>query len=312
MTGVDLFFVLSGFLIIGILFDARNSPSYYRTFYARRFFRIVPIYYLWIVLFLVLAWVRIPHVTLMGSADLRPQMNWGIWRHFLFLQNLWFTDYAGLAAWWFGPTWSLAVEEQFYLVTPVVVRHLSKQRLLVVLASVVLGALGCRVLIHRFLAAPEWPAYAWMPCRADALALGGISALLWRDNRFRETLTRNKPSFYGVFGVLLLGIAVLGTWFASPNGLLTQTVGYTWIASFYACLLLLVLADTTGPIARVARMPWLRGWGRISYCVYLIHAAVKYFCFRILHADPSHLTSWRSVPALVMAIAITYVVAKLS
>jgi peptidoglycan/LPS O-acetylase OafA/YrhL len=159
---------------------------------------------------------------------------------------------------------------------------------------------------------PSWPAYTWMPCRADALALGVLGAIFWRDPKFRVWLSANKRLLYGVFGLLLAGMAILGIWFSNPNALLTQTVGYTWIALFYLSLLFLVLTDTGSPLARIARVGWLRKWGRISYCVYLIHAAVKYFCFSFLTHDVSHLDSWRGVAATFLALAITYTLAKLS
>src|ERR1700722_10786654 len=94
-SGVDLFFVLSGFLIGGILMDARESPSYFRTFYARRFFRIIPIYYLWILAYVIL-------VGVVGSF-LRSHSNSGViqgpggfvFSYFLFLQNFMVIPFAG-------------------------------------------------------------------------------------------------------------------------------------------------------------------------------------------------------------------------
>jgi peptidoglycan/LPS O-acetylase OafA/YrhL len=87
-TGVDLFFVLSGFLIGGILLEARTSSNYFKTFYARRFFRIIPVYYLWIVCFIVLVVVGGPFSQLDTQSGQLPSINWEIWVHFLFLQNL--------------------------------------------------------------------------------------------------------------------------------------------------------------------------------------------------------------------------------
>jgi peptidoglycan/LPS O-acetylase OafA/YrhL len=311
-TGVDLFFVLSGFLIGGILLDARSSASYFQTFYIRRFFRIIPIYYLWIALFMLLTWIGAPYFPPRIQADLRPSVNWGIAAHFLFLQNLLTIHYAPLASWWLSPTWSLAIEEQFYLLAPFLIRFLSTRRLVVFLSFVVFAAPCCRILLHAFVPMPSWPAYTWMPCRADALALGVFGAIFWRDPKFRAGLSVSKSLLYGAFGLLLAGMAILGIWFSNPNALLTQTVGYTWIALFYLSLLFLVLTDTGSPLARIARVGWLRKWGRISYCVYLIHAAVKYFCFSFLTHDVSHLDSWRGVAATFLALAITYTLAKLS
>jgi peptidoglycan/LPS O-acetylase OafA/YrhL len=311
-TGVDLFFVLSGFLIGGILLDARTSPSYFKTFYLRRFFRIIPVYYLWIVLYLLLAWAAGGFFRSKMQLDAGPVKSWGIWAHFLFLQNLWIHSYAPLASWWFGASWSLAIEEQFYLVVPFVIWSLSKRRLIIFLVFVVFAALLCRILLRVFVPMSASAAYILMPCRADALALGVLGAISWRDAGFREWLSRNTKLLYGLFGALLAGMGVLGIWFSSHDGLFTQTVGYTWIALFYLSLLYVAMADSGGWIARLARMAWLREWGRVSYCVYLIHPAVRYFCFRYLKLDPTRLTGWRDVAGGLLAVAVTYGIARLS
>src|SRR5271154_3561146 len=117
-TGVDLFFVLSGFLIGGILLDKRSSGKYFTTFYARRFFRIVPVYYCWIILFILVVKLGGPVIREHTRSGILPAIDSTVFIHFLFLQNLWLPNYVKLAEWWFGATWSLAVEEQFYLVAP--------------------------------------------------------------------------------------------------------------------------------------------------------------------------------------------------
>ena len=124
-SGVDLFFVLSGFLIGGILLDARGSPNYFKTFYVRRFFRIIPIYYAWVLLYVLLVTLA-GHVVQVHSNSGRPEeLGASIYVHFLFLQNVWPITLAGLAGAWLSPTWSLAVEEQFYLVCPWMIRFIS-------------------------------------------------------------------------------------------------------------------------------------------------------------------------------------------
>ena len=105
---MDLFFVLSGFLIGGILLDTRDSPNYFRTFYARRFFRIVPLY---------VAVLCIALAANHGKIDEQiPTVT-----YFLFLQNFWMALH-GTFGYLLSPTWSLAVEEQFYLTLPGIVR----------------------------------------------------------------------------------------------------------------------------------------------------------------------------------------------
>src|SRR5262249_24162040 len=102
-TGVDLFFVLSGFLIGGILRDVRSSSSYFRTFYIRRFFRIIPLYYAWILAYILLVSVAGAAVLAQANRGALTKPNALIYEHFLFLQNFSLLKFAGLASAWFVP-----------------------------------------------------------------------------------------------------------------------------------------------------------------------------------------------------------------
>jgi peptidoglycan/LPS O-acetylase OafA/YrhL len=308
-TGVDLFFVLSGFLIGGILLEVRASPNYFKTFYIRRFFRIVPLYYFWLFCFIGLLFLR---GSTFQAQSAQAGINWPLWGHFLFLQNFWLIRYPALAAWWLGVTWTLAIEEQFYLVAPFLVRFLSRRNLIIVLSFVILAAPCLRILVRVLMHRPVLALYRWTPFRADTLAIGVLAAVLWSAPEFRAWLVRNKNILYATFGLLLAGMFALGVWFPKPDRSLTQTVGYSWIALFYVSLLLILLTDTAGPLARVARIGWLGEWGRISYCMYLIHAAVKYYCTNLIVHSTTQYTPWRSEAAILLSLATTFAIAKLS
>ena len=133
-TGVDLFFVLSGFLITGILLDSRGSERYFTTFYARRTLRIFPLYYLVLfVAFVVLPQFPAVNAVLTGQVDLPPQ-----WPYWLYLEN--FSIAArGWVHGWVDVGWSLAIEEQFYLVWPLVI-WLCPPRLLALLCAAIIVA----------------------------------------------------------------------------------------------------------------------------------------------------------------------------
>jgi peptidoglycan/LPS O-acetylase OafA/YrhL len=190
-TGVDLFFVLSGFLIGGILLDVRNSPSRFKTFYARRFFRIIPIYYAWILFYalIVIIGAFVPAVA-ETNVMLSPTQLMGI--DSLFLQNIFFRLDGPLSDVWFR---SLAVEEQFYLVVPLLITLLSRRTLTKLLISIIVGAPLLR--LATVFSAPgdvssSWLTYTLTPCRADALACGVLAAILWRNARFLEWASKKN------------------------------------------------------------------------------------------------------------------------
>jgi peptidoglycan/LPS O-acetylase OafA/YrhL len=310
-SGVDLFFVLSGFLIGGILVEARNSPSYFKTFYTRRFFRIIPIYYLWILAYVVLVGV--------AGAVLRAHSNSGvimapgmpIYAQFFFLQNLMVFPFAGLAGAWFGHLWSLAVEEQFYLASPLVVRLLSTRMLTIFLACVIAAVPLLRVVLlvgHTNAGLVS----VLMPCRADSLAIGMLAAVLWRRERFREWLSNQSGILYSILATLFAGVVALWKWSPQSQTLGMESIGFTWMAAFYVVILLLALVRREGPIARLARMAWLRELGRVSYCVYIIHLVVNVVCHSLLRRAPPATSDWRGAAVTVFSAFATYCIAWIS
>lgn len=160
-SGVDLFFVLSGFLIGGILLDARSSPRYYTTFYARRAFRILPIY----AVLLALCSLRyLPFHWLPASLGTFSPVEIPWIAYLTFTQNLWMARLADLGLGTLSPTWSLTVEEQFYLTMPVIVRKIPRAKLATVLLSVILGVPVLRVFIHHFFVPSALACHVLMPC----------------------------------------------------------------------------------------------------------------------------------------------------
>jgi peptidoglycan/LPS O-acetylase OafA/YrhL len=286
-SGVDLFFVLSGFLIGGILLEARSSPSFFKTFYFRRFFRIIPIYYAWILAYILLIAVAGAAVRAHSNSGIVVNPNFTIYAHFLFLQNLMVVSLGGLAGAWFSHLWSLAVEEQFYLVSPLVVRLLSPRSLKFFLISLIVFAPCLRIFLQRVVHANPQFVTNLMPCRADSLAIGMLAAVYWRTPGFREWLASHGPILYSLLAVFFGGVAALWKWYPESHTVGIVSGGFTWLAFFYVLILLLALARPSGPIARCARMRWLRELGRVSYCVYIIHLVVNVICHALLrHAAP--------------------------
>jgi peptidoglycan/LPS O-acetylase OafA/YrhL len=311
-SGVDLFFVLSGFLIGGILLDARASPNYFKTFYARRFFRIIPLYYAWVLLYIVVVALA-GHTLQVHSNSGRPEMSGTpVYIHFLFLQNVWPIAFWGLASGWFTPMWSLAVEEQFYLVCPWLVRLVSKRRLYFALLAIIAAAPVLRVALRTIAHARPMSIYILTPCRADGLGIGVLAALVWRDAAWRDRLSAHWKKFSAARIALALGAVGLLVIAPSSLSLVEQTIGYTWLATFYAVCVLSVLMRPADILAKCMRTSWLRNIGGISYCIYVVHSAVLLVCHGVLLRQLPRVTTVSGAAVTLLAAALTYLCARLS
>jgi len=250
--GVDLFFVLSGFLITGILLDSKSSGDYFRNFYARRCLRIWPLYYS----VLILMFVIVPLVRPQDTAELFQRSSpW--WSYPFFLQNFLVAAPAS-AVGPLGVSWSLAVEELFYLVWPFFVRFVSTERLHFIAWVVLLLSPGLRL----FFLTQHWIIYSNPFCRLDGMMAGALLAILARKSGFVPGQLL-KPA-WTVFLV------------AAPLAIATAAYDAMWLAFSMA-----VLASASFVfLALFSANTWLRAFltnrflvftGTISYGLYLLH-----------------------------------------
>jgi peptidoglycan/LPS O-acetylase OafA/YrhL len=309
-SGVDLFFVLSGFLIGGILLDARAAPHYFRTFYVRRFFRIFPIYYLWILIYAFLVLGAMWFVPLRYGVDRRDVLQ--IPYQLLFLRNMVYA-FTPLSWTWFGSTWSLAVEEQFYLVAPPLIRLFTFRAVVAVLLATVCLAPVLRVFVLLYGGVIGSYAVAFAtPCRADTLAVGMLAAIAWRQPATHLFLQTHGAILRRILLVLFAGVLGLIWWLAHPVSLVTVGIGYSWLAAFYACLLLTVISQSNSKLASVMRWNWLRRLGTISYCLYLIHATIHYLGHEMLLGAPPEIYDAKGIGVTLLTLAVSIGIAALS
>jgi peptidoglycan/LPS O-acetylase OafA/YrhL len=309
-AGVDLFFVLSGFLIGGILLDARTSSRYFSTFYARRFYRIIPLYYGWIgIYFALLVMPFHNHFALLSG---NPEK----WRvlpiYLLFLQNLTKIPHAIFGTAWLGALWSLAVEEQFYLVMPLAVRYLPRRKLVPLLWLAVVGAPIARLAVAHFV--PQHPAAQFIltPCRADALAMGVLLAVAWRDERWRARFLQFRSVVYAALILFSIAVVYLALWEPSQYSRAMAAWGFSCVEAFFALLLVMALMKPSGIWGSICRWSLLAELGRVSYCLYVIHAAVDLLCHELLLGATPRFVGWRTCGVTVLAGLIAYGLAKLS
>jgi len=269
-VGVQLFFVLSGFLITGILLDTMGRPHALRAFMARRALRIFPLYYG----MLFLLFVLLPAIG--QQPDIyKAQAPYQIWL-WTYLSN--WTDPMGIGPDQLPHFWSLAVEEQFYLFWPLLVYAL-KSPVRVAWAALALVLLGpiCRTLVINA-GYPVGAAYAWTFCRIDALALGALAATCWRIPACESWIRHHsKQLFAAVFGVFLL----TGAWShgfsrTTPQGM---EIGYSGLAIIFAALVYRSAHRDSLPLDhglltlwhRMLRTPLLGTIGKYSYGMYVFH-----------------------------------------
>jgi peptidoglycan/LPS O-acetylase OafA/YrhL len=273
-VGVQLFFVLSGFLITGILLDSKTRADYYRRFYIRRALRILPAYYALLLVLCVLtrtAWldhhrVGIPFVLLSS----------------LYLANV--TTFFGVPL-QYTVLWSLAVEEHFYLAWPALVRRLSRQSLTLIAFGIVLASPAVRALSMHFGNLADANFYTW--CNADGLALGALLSIALRQPGLSRGLIWSiaLPTVMASVATLVLAARYgLLTW-VSPTGFALRLSALN--LGFAAVLVITLLIGTSSKRFFVNLQP-LQFFGKISYGLYLFHMLFFYGHDRLVaHFWPS-------------------------
>ncbi|HEY0943745.1 MAG TPA: acyltransferase [Opitutaceae bacterium] len=267
--GVDLFFVLSGFLITGILIESKGGSHYFRSFYMRRVLRIFPLYFGVLLFFLVLVPLirNIPPHSRVAYA----QQGW-LW---LFSSNVimairdqWVFNTPWLAL---GHFWSLAVEEHFYLVWPALVYFCSHRTLPGICLLAIVTAIGSRTwfVVNGN---PELPVAILTICRIDALALGGLLAAGLRMPGMMSALRRPAWALaVASLGCLMFQHLAVGDYMHWGM----RIPGFTAVALLFAALLYSTLAVPGGhPWARFWSCPPLVFFGKYSYALYVFHLPV--------------------------------------
>jgi peptidoglycan/LPS O-acetylase OafA/YrhL len=242
--GVDLFFVLSGFLITGILLDAKPRSDYYQGFYARRARRILPVL---LVVLGVFALIYRGPAAYFGLA-------------LIFCANL--TALLGVATpLGLGPLWSLAVEEQFYLFWPWLARALPVRGLAILAGLIVL----CEPLVRFAFGAPEQIYYTWFRC--DGLALGALLAIWVRSRGCNPQRSLRLALYAGVAAALLGCVELIVRSAAFSAAVRTSEAGL-----LFASLLLAAYTLRGSRWTAILRSPAAGYFAATSYCVYVIHA----------------------------------------
>lgn len=263
-AGVQLFFVLSGLLITGILLDTRGRAGYFRSFYLRRTLRIFPLYYAVVV---ATVFVAAPLAT---NGLWAQQVRSEQWAYWLYVAN--WTQPFGHGISGLTHLWSLAVEEQFYLLWPLLVWWLGARGIGRLALAVVLVGPAIRYGL-RAAGLPPGAAYEFTIARWDALAIGALLAVWVRHEGSRAVMLRWCTPVSVVVTALLFTLVILQRGFHQDE-LPVQVVGQSLLLILSACLLLWAMTEDAGASSAVKRLfstAWMCDLGQYSYAVYLLH-----------------------------------------
>lgn len=260
--GLDIFFVLSGFLITDILLSTLGKPHFLRNFYVRRTLRVFPVYYLSLILFLVVL-PHVPGIPVKFDYFVRNQA-W-LWTY---LQNWLYIFYPPNQS-FLNHLWSLAVEEQFYLLWPLAVLLIKKPVYLFIFISLLLLltiGMRCWVWIHHFEGLAYYNLYTFT--RIDGICIGCMIAILQHIN-FRF-LQKNTSLIVFAFAILNFIFYFINERYNNSFPYLAM-VGYTTFAMIFGLLIYDIINHGSRVLTALFNIPLLKFFGRISYGCYIVH-----------------------------------------
>ena len=285
--GVDLFFVLSGFLITGILLDTKKSEGYFKNFYARRCLRIWPLYYSALFfMFVMVPLLRPSEAHVIFEARSSP---W--WAYPLFLQNF-MVPIPSSATGLLGVTWSLAVEEQFYLVWPLVVYLCTEGQL----RRIAIAVICLSPALRFYLSLHQVNIYSNTFCRLDGLMAGALLAVIIRSASFRPA------KFVTRAWILFLVSAPLALAIETFHA---RWIGFSVVAAAAVAFVYLALFSSQTWLQAILTNRFLVYTGTISYGIYVLEK-IPLDVAKVLQL------SGRPVLSLVLTAGATYGIAAVS
>ena len=260
---VDIFFAMSGFLITGILLDAKEAGAsgwseYFKPFYIRRCLRILPMAYIG----LAVVFVFLPAIGFFPPVTTSEQFYW-----WAYLSN-WYTPQTE-TAWKMGQYWSLALEEQFYFLMPWLVLAVSRKNLIrVCSALIVLAPIIRYIALRAYLPVGDGHAYHIMtPMRMDALAAGSLLAALDRDGGLQRL--HSLASFIWIPAIVAFAAIEL---LMNPGH--RYVLRYSFLALAITSAIVIVVNDPDCFGARILSFRWVRWIGMLSYTMYIVHVPI--------------------------------------
>jgi peptidoglycan/LPS O-acetylase OafA/YrhL len=277
-VGVDLFFVLSGFLITRILLRTKSSSRYFQSFYARRTLRIFPLYYGVLVLFFVI----LPRVSASWATEVNTDYapSWPFWTYSGNVARVFHTAlifHGNAVSRSLAHFWSLMVEEQFYLCWPMVVFLVPTKSLVRVCLGTFALAMAVRLGLLVYIERADLPrnvVYSFTLGRIDTLAAGALVAILVEEHGLAPWLRRGARKL-GIAAAVVLAVVFLMDGGLLNDGVWMQRIGFPATGALSAVLLVeLLFSPPRSALRRGFSSTGMRAMGRYSYGIYVYHLLV--------------------------------------
>jgi peptidoglycan/LPS O-acetylase OafA/YrhL len=287
-TGVSLFFVLSGFLITRILLQTKADRNYFSNFYLRRALRIFPLYYL----FLVIYYFIIPLAVHTNIPDFRLQFY-----YWIYLQNIAVTfNWQSVGP---GHFWSLAVEEHFYFIWPLLIYYLNRKKIKLAVISVI----GISIVARILLLENNYSVFYFTLTRMDELALGAFLALLEQENKL---VRANAKKFLLLLIVMVIPSTVIWTIYTGQNNTVIQVLKFLLLGvSYFSLIGFITCTDKRHWSKKLLTLPAFTYTGKISYGLYVYHPLCFFWLETFIKVDSVILN-------LILNFIATYLVATVS
>jgi peptidoglycan/LPS O-acetylase OafA/YrhL len=252
------FFVLSGYLIGGILYDSRHREGFFKVFYSRRILRVFPLYYLTLLAITLLDLHR------------GVRLDYHFWSHYFYVQNL-LPGYATVLG---APTnqtihfWSLAVEEQFYFIWPLVVWLFPARRKLLRITCILIASSFILRMASPWLHLSFEKVYLSTPTRVDAILLGVVLAIVRHDKIYERLVPMAKYVVLAGFSIAAVRAVLTGN---------AWSFNYLDVALMFPCVditcvaMVVAVMEKDSWLCRVCSRNWICWMGKISYGLYVIH-----------------------------------------
>ena len=312
LGGVDLFFVLSGFLIGGILLDSKDKPHFFSRFWIRRIGRIIPVAYLVFATYAV-ALLVVSHFNITRfDTWLLQEPRAPLWTFPLFMQSLpiAFNGFDGPR--WVAMSWSLAIEEQFYMLFPFAVYFLPRKRLVAVVIVGIVAAPILRDVLERYFGHWYGP-YVLLPSRMDVILYGVAVALIVRNETAFALACRFRRWLDAI--ALLFLVVMLGNWRWPiwPGASDIPPLKQSMLAIMFGIVILRVFTYQAGDILnRIWRNTILAKIGLISYALYMYHQTVNGLLHGIIFGREPKIAEWSHLLVAVAVVTVSIGLATLS